>query len=184
MGVARCRARRARRRLSAEPRMASAVDTRDVDSGIPSRWHSPTPTTRRRLFQQHACASPIARHRARPGPPRRHRVVEPPPAGLLPAACTRSATSRASSTRPDSSSALTCASAMLNLMCGASNERVATAYPASATATASAVRPASAEMGDSTQAISAPTTRKFLQRQDFPRPAPPLAADPSQTSTP
>jgi len=30
---------------------------------------------------------------------------------------------------------------MLNLMCGASNERVAAVYPASATATASVVRP-------------------------------------------
>ena len=83
---------------------------------------------------------------------------------------TRSATSTASAIRPASSSALTCASAMLNLMCGASKERVAAAYPASATATASVVRPASADMSARTQAISAPTTgRQVVQRELFRR---------------
>ena len=50
-----------------------------------------------------------------------------------------------------------CASAMLNLMCGASKERVARLYPTSATANASAVRPASAAMAASAHAVSLPT---------------------------
>ena len=52
----------------------------------------------------------------------------------------------------------TCASDMLNLICGASNERVAAVYPASAMDTASPVRPASAAIVASAHAISAPTT--------------------------
>ena len=59
-----------------------------------------------------------------------------------------------------------CASAMLNLMCGASNERVAAVYPASATATASAVRPASAAMvASSPRYLRANDCRQIVQVQ-------------------
>ena len=85
------------------------------------------------------------------------------------AACwrTRSATSRASLMRPDSKRALRCASATLNLMCGASKQRVATVYPVSAMATASAARPASADMAASAQAVSVPTMGGRLSSARF-----------------
>ena len=110
-----------------------------------------------RLFQQRAGMYRGCRHRVRPDLPQQHRVIEPPRGDRLPAGARARPPPARPLTRPDSSSALTCASAMLNLMCGASKERVATVYPASATATASAVRPASADMAASAQAISAPT---------------------------
>ena len=110
---------------SIEPRMASAV-REGCDSGIPSQWHAtrtipppPVPTARM-----------PARAGPRRGPPDQQRprqATEPPPGRSAACLRARSATSRASPTRPPSSSALMCASAMLNLMCGASKKRVATA---------------------------------------------------------
>ena len=108
------------------------------------------------------------RHQGRLDPPRPHRVIELPPGDRLPAGARARPPARASLIWPDSSSALTCASAMMNLMCGASKERVATVYPASAAATASVVRPASADTAAIAQAVSrANEVGQLLQGEVF-----------------
>ena len=120
----------------------------------------------------------------RPDPQLRHRAIEPPPEDRLPAGAHARPRRGRPLTRPDSSSALTWASAMLNLICGASKERVATVYPASATATASVVRPASAAIAASAQAISAPTiSGRLVQCKVVRRLHRRIAAGPLQTST-
>ena len=159
---------------------------RDTGTPEPLAWpEADNPTAACSWRRPAVCRWPAPRA-ARPAIRFLHRVTVPPPEDLPPARERVQLSRGRPQIRPDSSSAPTCASAMLNLMCGASKARVeTTAVPhvrdchcfGGAPRIPGNPRP----MPTRSQR---PRPQAGHPAQGFPMPGSPSPAGPSRTSTP